>query len=225
MFLRWLFLFLVLANLLLLLWYSSFVTEQELDPASAEKQLNNIRLLSEIEPAALKVKGARQQVKPQECIYFSEFAKAESVDWLVSQVLADGFVTDTLTNSEIESRYIIKVEVSEASGIRQALSEYLRQNRGIGIKMQDLEPGALYVLGSYVDRSKAEKELQQVVISGVAAYLVLESVEDKRYTVVVHEEIERKLSSEIKELVKNRYSDVKITKKICERVASPQPTE
>lgn len=225
MFLRWLFLFLVLANLLLLLWYSSFVTEQELAPASAEGQLNNIRLLSEIEPAALKIKGARQQVEPQECIYFSEFAKVEPVDWLVSQVLADGFVTETLTSSEIESRYVIKVEVSEASGIREALSEYLRQKRGIGINMQDLEPGALYVLGSYVDRSEAEKELQQVVISGVAAYLVLESVEDKRYTVVVHEEIERKLSSEIKGLVKKRYSGVKITKKICERVASPKPTE
>jgi len=225
MFLRWLFLFLVLANFLLLLWYSSFVTEQELASASAEGRLNNIRLLSEMESAALKINGARQQVEPQECIYFSEFAKAEPVDWLVSLVLADGFVTETLTSSEIESRYVIKVEVSETSGIREALSEYLRQKRGIGINMQDLEPGALYVLGSYVDRSEAEKELQQVVISGVAAYLVLESVEDKRYTVVVHEEIERKLSSEIKGLVKKRYSGVKITKKICERVASPQPTE
>ena len=225
MFLRWLFLFLVLANLLLLLWHSSFVTEQELAPAVEERQLNNIRLLSEIEPAALRVKGERRQVEPQECIYFSEFAKAEPVDWLVSQALADGFVTETLTRSESESRYVIKVEVSEDSGIREALSEYLRQKRGIGINIQDLEPGALYVLGSYVDRSEAEKELQQVVISGVAAYMVLEAVEDKRYTVVVREEIERKLSSEIKELVKERYSDVKITKKVCERVASPKPTE
>lgn len=221
MLLRWLFLFLVLANVLILLWYSSFETARKAPPASKTQQLDNIRLLSEMDPDALKLKGVQAKSEPDECVTFSEISQKPVVDWLVSQARAEGLMTETFAENETESFYVIKVDVVDADDSRLALVDYLRESRGLEVGLQDLEPGALYVLGRFADRTKAEKELQQVVIAGVPAYLVLEKIEDTRHMVVIYEETGRKLSSEIKDLVVERYSDIKITKKVCERVARP----
>lgn len=221
MFLRWLFLFIALANVVILLWYSSFVTEENVPVASQSQKLDSIRLLSEMEPGVLKLKGEQAESKPDECITFSEISQKQVSDWLVSQARAEGLMTESFTESELERFYVIKVDVIDTDESRPALVDYLRESRGLEVGMQDLESGALYVLGRFTERAEAEKELQQVVIAGVPAYLVLEKIEDIEYMVVVYEESGRKLSSEIKELVVERYSDIKITKKVCERVASP----
>lgn len=221
MFLRWLFLFLVLANALILLWYSSFVAEEKVPVASKAQQLESIRLLSEIDPGALKLKGVQAKSEPEECITFSAISQKQVRDWLVSQARAEGLITEAFAESDTESLYVIKVDVVDADYSRLALVDYLRESRGLEVGLQDLEPGALYVLGRFADRTEAEKELQQVVIAGVPAYLVLEKIEDTQYRVVIYEETGRKLSSEIKGLVAERYSDIKITKKVCERVARP----
>lgn len=221
MMLRWLFLFLVLANVLILLWYSSFETEEKAPVTSKSQQLDNIRLLSEMDPGALKLKGVQAKSEPDECITFSAISQKPVVDWLVSQARAEGLMAEAFAESDTESLYVIKVDVVDADDSRTALVDYLRESRGLEVGLQDLEPGALYVLGRFADRAAAEKELQQVVIAGVPAYLVLEKIEDTQYRVVIYEETGRKLSSEIKGLVAERYSGIKITKKVCERVARP----
>jgi len=219
-FLRWLFVFLVLANLLFLLWHSTFLTEAQQSVHANPEPLNNIRLLAEMDSDMLKKRQA-QDPPPMVCHYFSGFAQPEASEGLLALAAAEGLHAEVLSNVRVEDKYVIKVEMSDLTDSRQALIAFLRETRGIGVDPQELELNGLYVLGQYENRREAEKELQQVVLSGVAAYLVLEEVEETQYTVVVYAEDGRNLSSEINGLVASRYSAVKIEKKVCPGVARP----
>ncbi|MGH1463268.1 MAG: hypothetical protein ACRBB6_14680 [Neptuniibacter sp.] len=223
--LRWLFLFLALANSILLFWFSSFVSEVDRSEVEVKDHLNNIRLLNEMDVEALKLKVSDESQESDSCISFEGFRNVQAVEWLVGLVRAQGLVATHSSVAKEKSMYVVKIEVSDEEQQRRTLAEYLRRNRGLEMRAQDIEPSSKYILGRFVQRLKAEQELQKVVLAGIAAYMIFEKVESVQFSVVVHEGIERKLSSEIKGLVTDRYSDVKISKKVCERVARPLPTE
>lgn len=223
--LRWLFLFLVLANVLLLFWFSTFVVKNERVGPESKIDLHEIKLLTEVDKSVLRLKEGSRSESINTCLYFSYFPDLKVVNWLLGESRAQGLEVRSLKETIDESFYLLKVDLKSDPEQQRLLSLYLRETRGLEVSVEELGIENRYVIGRFAQRAEAEKELQELVISGVAAYLVYEADTEERYKVVVYQESGRKLSSEIKELVEKRYSDIKIVKKVCEGVASPWPTE
>lgn len=221
--LRWLFLFLLLINVLLLFWFSSFKPVDETREETVEQRLHSIRLLSEIDHTQLQQKeqSSNSVPKPPQCWLLSEFRQLDQAELARTLIETFGLQAKLLSGQISESRYVVKVELDSSGRQHQQLAAYLRASRSLDIRPQDLGLDSRYIIGRYNRQADAEAELQQLVIAGLNAFLVYEEQTDNRYEVAVFDRSGQKLSKEIKEIVLRQHSDIKIEKKVCEGVARP----
>ena len=231
--LRWLFLFLVLINALVLFWYSLSqneaagltATAKPVEAIKAKKDalhFQQLKLLSEVDESLLQSRSKDRQVTQitSECIYFTGFESEISAQAVVKFVAEQGysaqFVTDIVTT--IDS-YYLTVSVPVDLIPRLSLLTVL-EDMGSPVTEDDLVAGGSIKVVEGATKSQAEKAMTHIKQRGHSAKLQTVERSTPRYTVVVKEEFGRKLSKEIKEVVQESYSFSKIEKKVCTGVAS-----
>jgi len=219
--LRWLFLFLLLANVVVLFWFSSFTTEKNKKADNRPEQLQSIRLVSEMDPSAL-VSRDRLKVKkdPAHCVYFIGFDSQVSAEAVIEFLREQGINGTTIPGRKSISSYIVETVVAQGLSDRMLLLDYMDSN-GIEGEADELESGANLVLGRFSVESEAKAQLRQLDQLGLTSVMRIEKRWSDHISVMVYESVDRKLSKEIKEVVQERYSLRKIEKKLCEGVAKP----
>ncbi|WP_286240396.1 hypothetical protein [Neptuniibacter halophilus] len=210
---RWLFMFLLLANAILLLWFSLQV-EQGSKPALKQYDgVNTLRLVTEMEPAQLqrRVRDVRY-----ECTDFIGFARVEQADAVVRFLHERGYVVQRLEAEPVQE-VVLAILLPEGLDARLRLVEYLETQGSVLATDELLE--FEYLLTGFADRSEAEQRQEVLRSLGLESEVRLGQAQGNAYTVRVIDQIDRKLSNEIKEIVQKSYSLRKIEKKLCKGVA------
>lgn len=219
--LRWLVLFLLLANVVVLFWFSSFTTEKNTNADNRPAQLQSIRLVSEMDPSALvsrdRPKGKNE---PAYCVYFIGFESQVNAEAVIEFLREQGINGTSIPGRKSSSSYIVETVVAQGLSDRMLLLDYM-DSHGIDGEADELESGANLVLGRFSVESEAKAQLRQLDQLGLTSVMRIEKRWSDHISVMVYESVDRKLSKEIKEVVQERYSLRKIEKKLCEGVAKP----
>ncbi|MCP4597472.1 hypothetical protein [Neptuniibacter sp.] len=219
--LRWLFLFLLLANVVVLFWFSSFTAEKNKNADNGAAQLQSIRLVSEMDPTALvsrdSLKGKKE---PAHCVYFIGFESQVNAEAVIEFLREQGINGTSIPGRKSSSSYIVETVVAQGLSDRMLLLDYM-DSHGIEGEADELESGANLVLGRFSVQSEAKAQLRQLDQLGLTSVMRIEKRWSDHISVMVYESVDRKLSKEIKEVVQERYSLRKIEKKLCEGVAKP----
>ena len=220
---RWLALFMLLANALLLLWYALQKPVEESVQQDTKGQVKELRLVSELNPQTLVLRKL-QSDSASSCVEFSGFDSEVSADAVKKFVYEQGFEAeiDRRSESVIADIALILVMPNELNARLEALEYIEARERTV---IDEAELGAEYVLKGYSDAAEARRVVDKLQLLGIETRIEYEKIEKTAYLVRVFESIDRKLSNEIKEVVLESYSLQKNEKKVCEGVASLKATE
>jgi hypothetical protein len=221
--LRWCCLFALLANAIMLLWYSSQISTSAIRAQGNIGSAGTLRLVSEINPKSLV------WLKPREpeiysCVEFTNFKSVVNAKAVQRLVVEEGFEAEVLAEDKvIQYNYRIALILPDGLGDRLDVFDYLEQQEGIELQEQAL--GFEYELMRFKNKQDAELKSSELQAIGISSKVKYDEEQQQRFIVRVFESIDRKLSNKIKEVVLESYSLEKNEKKVCERVASPQGTE
>ncbi|WP_067862918.1 hypothetical protein [Neptuniibacter marinus] len=219
--LRWICLFALLANALLLLWYSVQAprTVPRLDNLS--RDIDTLRLVGEINPQSLVWLSGDSEVSS--CVEFDGFRSRVKAGAVKRFVYEQGFSSEVEeVRVQVERNHKVIVVLPDELNERMRVIDYLESSEGLkSEKMLNFE----YAIAAFEGRAEAEEKLMELKASKIKARIEFERVSELRFRVRVFEDIDRKLSNEIKEVVMESYSVEKNEKKVCQRVASIRSTE
>ncbi|WP_415895334.1 hypothetical protein ACMXYQ_16675 [Neptuniibacter sp. PT34_22] len=215
---RWLFLFLLLANAVLLFWHSIQIEPQVIEASDTRKQLNTLKLVAEMDQDALE-KLKVEKSSQQECLWFAGFETDVKAAAVTQFIVGLGGQAEYKAKEVVVASYVVVISLPEDLKKRLALMDYL-ENKGlseVSDELLDFE----YSLEGYSNKESAVEQVE--VLSSLAIDSRVEKRESTgtRYVVVMDTSVDRNLSSKIKEIVKENYSFIKIEKKLCKRVAKP----
>ncbi|WP_415892761.1 hypothetical protein ACMXYN_16660 [Neptuniibacter sp. PT8_73] len=215
---RWLFLFLLLANAVLLFWHSIQIEPQVIEASDTRKQLNTLKLVAEMDQSTLerlKVDHANRE----ECIWFTGFDSDVKAAAVTQFIVGLGGQAEYKAVDTVAADYVIVISLPQDLEKRLALMDYLEKNRlsEVGDELLDFE----YSLEGYQTRESAVAQVTELSEMGVNSRIESRESIDKHYIVTMDVPIDRNLSSKIKEIVKENYYFVKIEKKLCKGVAKP----
>ncbi len=212
---RWLFLFILLANAVVLLWFAV----QQKAPGQGVKQeadLGRLPLLSEIDKTQLTRIDADS---PTQCVRFAGFADEVSAIAVERFIQEQGFDVYREQERTVAASSELVLTVPDGLVEKMQLLDLLEQQ----FEQQVDEANFVYEyrLSGVRDQADANRKKQMLANQGVAAAVKVIERPIMQYTVIAVELSDRKLSKEIKEVVLESYSLQKIEKKVCEGVAKP----
>lgn len=215
---RWLFLFLLLANAVLLFWHSIQIEPQVIEASDTRKQLNTLKLVAEMDQDALE-KLKVEKSSQRECLWFAGFETDVKAAAVTQFIVGLGGQAEYKAKEVAVASYVVVISLPEDLKKRLALMDYL-ENKGlseVGDELLDFE----YSLEGYSNKESAVEQVK--VLSSLAIDSRVEKRESTgtRYVVVMDASVDRNLSSKIKEIVKENYYFIKIEKKLCKGVAKP----
>ncbi|WP_415886135.1 hypothetical protein ACMXYO_16145 [Neptuniibacter sp. QD37_6] len=215
---RWLFLFLLLANAVLLFWHSIQIEPQVIEASDTRKQLNTLKLVTEMDQDALE-KLKAEKSSQQECFWFAGFETDVKAAAVTQLIVGLGGQAEYKAMEEAVASYVVVISLPEDLKKRLALMDYL-ENKGLS-EVGDELLGFEYSLEGYSNKESAVEQVK--VLSSLAIDSRVEKRESTgaRYVVVMDASVDRNLSSKIKEIVKENYYFIKIEKKLCKGVAKP----
>lgn len=223
MILRWVFLFLLLANAISLFWYAQ---QEEVSAKQQAEQPGGqtIRLLSEMPEGSLVLRndsqGAVDSLENAVCLLYRGFKEKPQAQEVENILQRQGAITRlSVTEQDEVIAYSLNVTISSQLTTRLQHLEVLAEEGLLKPEQMD-EVGLDLIVGRYKDVADAEQQQQRLLAQGVTAELAPEYRNSNRYNVAVVRGIDRNLSNKINEVVKNSYSWIKIEKKVCEGVAS-----
>ncbi|MDO6594486.1 hypothetical protein [Neptuniibacter sp. 1_MG-2023] len=219
--LRWICLFALLANALLLLWYSVQAPRTVPRLESHSSDIDTLRLVGEINPQSLVWLSGDSDVSS--CVEFDGFKSRVKAGAVKRFVYEQGFASEIdEVRVQVERNHKVIVVLPAELNKRMEVIDYLESSEGLeSEEMFDFE----YVIAGFKGRAEAEEKLMQLKAAKIKARIEFEQVSELRFRVRVFEYIDRKLSNEIKEVVVESYSVEKNEKKVCQRVASIRSTE
>lgn len=225
MMLRWLFMFLLLGNAVLLLWYSGFQEHKRVAAENPQPSgVQTLRLVAELDERLIS-KAEPEKAAITECLLFQGFKTAVSAAAVVEFVVEQGFDAEVEQASrKVVSHYTLNVATPEELERSMLLLDEL-EARGWQVTEDEILAGGNISVGRFSTQAEAERT---ALALGARQYKVsiapTERVEDY-YIVAVFQSVDQKLSKEIKEVVLESYSDIKIAKKVCSGVARVSRTE
>jgi len=216
--LRWLFLLLLLANAVVLLW-AAMLQREPLDvvPEVVEQGVS-VRLLSEVEPGQL-----RELVQPDAaqalCVSYVGLRTRFDADQ-VSELMRRYGLLPVIEQESVRrvAGFELVLNVPEDPQERIALIERLQS---VDVVPESSPQGAQLLLGRYATEAEADVALLRFRDTGLAPELhVLDRV-DELYSVVIPVESDRNLFNKINRVLEKSHPDIKIEKKLCKGVATP----
>lgn len=221
--LRWCCLFALLANAIMLLWYSSQISTSVTRAADIIGSTGTLRLVSEINPKSLVWLKPRES-ETYSCVEFANFKSVVNARAVQQLVMEEGFEAEVLAEDKvIKHNFRIAVVLPDGLEDRLDVFDYLEQQEGIELQEQAL--GFEYELMRFKNKQDAELKSSELQAIGISSQVKYDEEQRQRFIVKVFESIDRKLSNKIKEVVLESYSLEKNEKKVCERVASLKATE
>ncbi|PIE42575.1 MAG: hypothetical protein CSA47_00090 [Gammaproteobacteria bacterium] len=215
MLLRWVFLFTLLANAIVLFWYA--VQKPELQQGEVAAFGHPLRLVTEMNPDVLVRKNVKQT---QWCSEFGGVDNQVKAAALVGFILEQGFQASYRADERrVVKGYEVVVTIPVALEQRLAAMDFIAAYEKQDI--EEYEPGFEYVLQGFVDRESAMEAVARLATLSIPSRVKVIKAVETQYVVTVIESGDRDLSKEIKEVVQERYSVVKNEKKSCEGVAKP----
>ena len=227
---RWVFLFLLLANAISLFWFAQQTESVKKADLPVEQKVQQIRLISEMPEGSLRLRksennSAKNDVEGFWCASLQGLTNEQNAVALRASLLKHGIfaeIQETLDSSVVG--YEAVFTVPDELEARLYLLDFMEKN---GVLSGDLEPesGLQLSVGSYEAEAQARALVTELSLQGVMASVRPLSADVQRYDVAIQARTDRKLSNKIKALVENSYSEVKIEKKVCEGVARLGRTE
>lgn len=215
---RWLFLFLLLANAVLLFWHSIQIDPETNQVEGARTQLNSLKLVAEMDQRAiekLKLKKSDQK----ECYWFTGFESDVKAAAVTQFIVGLGGKAEYETAKGAAVEYVIVISLPQDLEKRLALMDYLERNglSEVGDELLDFE----YSLDGYHNKKLAIEQVEALSSMAIKSRIEERESNKNHYVVVMDSPIDRNLSNKIKEIVQENYSLIKIEKKLCKRVAKP----
>lgn len=226
---RWLFLFLMLANATLLFWYAQQAVGPDHGDEAAVEGLPLV-LVSEQPVASLRRvtaegMGAGDEPVARPCFMIGVIDNMLTAERIVEFFSVRGY--RARINQQSQARvvgYQVRLPAPDGDAARIGL---LRQLDAAGVVPESrMEQGRLqFVLARY--RSDEEAERFAAGLAGaLAAEFALEIVPveqaDWRYRVQIDGPFDQEMSNKINAIVQKAYPELKIEKKLCEGVALPR---
>ena len=217
MLLRWLFLFALLANAILFFWYSLQIPPEVRQQNTQANAGHELRLVSEIDPALLIRTDIQQE---QWCQVFVGLANEVQGQAVVSLMLEQGFQAYVRQSErQVVESYTVDIELPVDLEKRLAVMDLIEKYERKLLNEDEL--GNHYKVNAFASASAAEDFAGLFKRLDVQVQIKAKQRTEKQYVVSVIETSDRKLSKEIKEVVQESYSLIKIEKKLCEGVAKP----
>ncbi|MCV6588778.1 MAG: hypothetical protein OIF57_07105 [Marinobacterium sp.] len=225
---RWLFVFLMLANAIVLFWYASTQPRAQSDVVLDDTGLG-LPLVSEMPESQLlaRVDPVRQglvSLTPSETV--SCFVIGETYQLATAQRIMN-FFSERGQNAFINQRALPRpigheVILAAPDGDAARLS-MLSQLDQMGIEPESrMENGRLqFVVGTFVEKEMASRQLRQLKRIRTGMRINTVSVNDWSYSVQINGPFDHEISSKINGIVRKAYPSIKIEKKLCKGVASP----
>lgn len=215
---RWLFLFLLLANAVLLFWHSIQLEPEANEISDTPQQLSTLKLVAEMDQSTLdrlKVDSADQK----ECIWFTGFDSDVKAAAVTQFIVGLGGQAEYKVIDTVATDYVIVISLPQDLEKRLALMDYLEKQKlsEVGDELLDFE----YSLEGYRTKESAVEQVAALSRIEIDSRIEMRESNKKHYIVTMDAPIDRNLSNKIKEIVKENYSFIKIEKKLCKRVAKP----
>ncbi|WP_415889539.1 hypothetical protein ACMXYV_16710 [Neptuniibacter sp. SY11_33] len=215
---RWLFLFLLLANAVLLFWHSIQLEPEANEISDTPQQLSTLKLVAEMDQSTLdrlKVDSADQK----ECIWFTGFDSDVKAAAVTQFIVGLGGQAEYKVIDTVATDYVIVISLPQDLEKRLALMDYLEKQKlsEVGDELLDFE----YSLEGYRTKESAVEQVTALSRIEIDSRIEMRESNKKHYIVTMDAPIDRNLSNKIKEIVKENYSFIKIEKKLCKRVAKP----
>ena len=227
---RWVFLFLLLANAISLFWFSQQEGSANKSVTPVESQVQQIRLISEMPEGSLKLRKAdsgsvENDAEDFWCASLEGLDNRKSAAALRASLLKRGvFAELQQLREESVYGYEVTVMVPDKLDARLYLLDYLDKSAVVPVEKEP-EPGMRLLVGQYENEVQSQEVMGELSDQGLIVSVEPLSRIVQRYGVVIQARVDRNLSNEIKVLVENNYSGVKIGKKVCEGVARLGRTE
>ncbi|GGO87684.1 hypothetical protein GCM10011348_41430 [Marinobacterium nitratireducens] len=220
--LRWLFLLLLLANAVVLLWAAMMRPDQSREPlpppADAGREL---RLLSEVSSGALTLRPVQPQAAPSNlCLVYEGFADRLAADQAAVLMRSNGLDPQVEVETEmLPDGFELVLDLPASSAERLALIERLD---GLGIVPEGRPDDGVLKLGRFTGEGGAGDELERFGEAGLAPQLRPLERPRERFRLLIPAATDRELFNKINRVLENTQPEIKIEKKVCEGVASPR---
>ena len=225
MMLRWVFLFLLLANAVSLLWYSGLQdSAQSVELEVQDPSVQTLRLVSELDQRLLAV-ATEPAPASNECLFFQGFSSEVSATAVVEFFAEQGFDANVDKDTQaVISDYSLNIAIPDELEKSMLLLDEL-ESKGWQVSEDEFLTGGSIKVGQFTTRVEAEQVVQSFAEQKYSADIIANKHIETGYAVVVLQTAGRNLSKEIKEVVLESYSDIKIIKKVCSGVARDKRTE
>jgi len=221
--LRWLFLLLLLANAVVLLWAAMMRPDQPPQPAAAAPDSGReLRLLSEVASTALKPRPPEPVAAAPAniCLAYEGFADRTAADQATILMRGNGIEPRVEVETEVQPdgfELVLSVPASPAE--RVALIERLDS---LGVVPEGRPEEGVLRLGRFDDESRAEGDLRRFSDAGLVPQLRSREQLKQRFRLLIPASIDRELFNKINRVLEKTQPEIKIEKKVCEGVASPE---
>lgn len=213
--LRWLCLFLLLANAILFLWFSLQVEPKQAVVDAERDGLQQLKLVSE-----MTLPEGGLSVASVKCTLFSGLETEVQAIALVQLIVSEGGkAAYKFLGDKRVATYALVINLPQDLQQRLTVLDILETNGHNEIDDELL--GYEYVLEGFSEKNAAQEQMAELARINVVSVVESRYSIKQNYQVVMDSSIGRILSNKIKEVVKEKYSLIKIEKKVCEGVAKP----
>ncbi|NVK44308.1 MAG: hypothetical protein HWE39_23990 [Oceanospirillaceae bacterium] len=221
--LRWTFLLLLLANAAVLLWAAMMKPDTPREPASAPPSgALELQLLSEVDVSALE----RRPVEPDAsapsnlCLVYEGFADRTAVDQAAILMRSNGLDPRVAIETErLSDGFELVLGLPASPAERVALIERLDE---LGVVPEGRPEDGALTLGRFEDSAAAEGGMQRYSASGLVPELRPLERRQERFRLQIPAATDRDLFNKINRVLEKTQPEIKIEKKVCEGVASPE---
>ncbi|UTW11021.1 hypothetical protein [Marinobacterium rhizophilum] len=216
--LRWLFLLLLLANAIVLLWAALLQRDPGVVPPEVVEPGADVRLLSELDPGQLRPLGEEGQSQAL-CVSYVGLPALSDAEQVAGLMQRYGLVPVIERESTRRAAGVeLVLAVPQDAQERIALIERLQS---MDIVPESSPQGAQLLLGRYASEAQAQAARERFRDTGLAPQLQQVERLDERFVVVLPVDSDRNLFNKINRVLEQSHPDVKIEKKLCKGVATP----
>nr|WP_067290793.1 hypothetical protein [Marinobacterium profundum] len=218
--LRWLFLLLLLANAVVLLWAALMQRESREPVPEVAEQGVSVRLLSEVDAGQLRVLGQAQSAAAQSlCVsYVGLPARADAEQ--VAQLMQGYGLVPVIEQEDIRlaAEFELALSVPQDPQERIALIERLQ---AVGVVPESSLEGTQLRLGRFGSEAEAEVAATRFRDTGLAPELKVLDRTQVLFSVLLPVDSDRDLFNKINRVLEKSHPGIKIEKKLCKGVATP----
>ena len=237
--LRWLFLILLLLNVVLFGWFYQEQEQRRLMAERAEQQLRGVPeldLLGEVPSSVLRSRHQAQQQAAEQsagllqapteryCYRFGPFEHADGMALWTANGAPGRLALEAEAETSLKLRYRVAVLAPSTQQAREALQQSMDdvglQTRWVDAKERG-EGVSELLIGSYRDELPAQALAKALREQGQQVRVQQDRTKFEQYFLALYSDDDNLISSDWAALLVQKYPAIKSEKKLCQGVATP----